>query len=536
MLLPAERRPSVAPIDDGAEALIREARRRARRRRVRRLAVVAVLIGTGAGIYAVLGGGSGGVITESAMHPYANLRAFKGQGELGFISRGQAWVLDGERGALRRLPVPVGFAPSSPVFSPDGRWIAYLITRSQNLYGPSELWIARGDGTDAHQVRGLVVNQFVGWSPSSDLIAVEAGVSKQVPNGSPTALDLVAASGHVRALFSDSAPRLMATPGRIWSAVWSPSGRSLAVSTYSPDRGSGTQILDVPVAAGRRPTVWLSIRNSQRLTGALSCGSHCGDNDAIAQLGGWWPKWGIAFWVFSSGMTHNSDSTPLAVITRPGAKPRLVAQTLSDGTTDAVNAGPGGALAVVASTESAGREYVVGKTVERCSPASSGCRPLPGASIWAGTPLTCKPCFGAPATGPGSAVSLDPAWSPDGTLLAYVKAPAYRSSATPSLQWFQAHQLYVWNSQTNTDRRIGSISGASLPTWSRDGKSLLYVSDDGLWLTDVATGKAAEIEHPLYPDSAWNKVQTTDLSFYGQIPWSKQFSWHSFWPHALNAP
>jgi hypothetical protein len=182
---------------------------------------------------------------------------------------------------------------------------------------------------------------------------------------------------------------------------------------------------------------------------------------------------------------------------------------------------------VIASSTSAGREYAIGKTVELCSPATFSCTALLGTSTWTGRPLKCKPCFGAPATGPGSAVSLDPAWSPDGAVLAYAKAPAYRAAAGPNLSWFQAHQLYVWNARTDATRRIGAISGSSLPTWSHDGKSLLYVSGDGLWLADATTGTAVEIEHPLYRESTWNKVGSTDLAYYGQVPWSKQFSWYS---------
>ena len=352
------------------------------------------------------------------------------------------------------------------MFSHDGRWLAYVVTVSQDAYRPSELWIADADGTGAHQVRGLVVNQFVGWSATADLVAVEAGESQHVPYGSPTALDVVSPSGRSRVLFTRSDQRLMAARGGIWSAVWSPDGQSLAVSTYSPGRDAGAQILVVPVAAGAGPIFWFSIRNPQRLTGALSCGPDCGGSETIAELAGWWSKWGIAFWVFNSGMTHNSDSTPLAVIARPGAQPRLVAQTLSDGTTDAVAADPGGELALVASSASAGRQYAIGKTVERCSPDTFTCAGLPGAGTWTGRPLACKPCFDAPATGPGSAVSLDPAWSPDGNLLAYVKAPAYRAGGDPSLAWFHAHQLYVWNERTEATRRIGAIS-----VCSRSGRS-----------------------------------------------------------------
>jgi len=522
----------VAPdaLIEDREALIREARRRTRRRRVRRVAVVAVLVGLGVAAYAIARGGSGGVIAETPTHPYVNVRAFTGRGELAVVSRGKLWVLDGSAGTLRRLPVPAGGTPSSPVFSHDGRWLAYLVTRSRypyGSYGPYKLWIARADGTGAHEMRGLVVNQFVGWSPSSDLVAVAAGESRHVPVGSPTVVDLVSPAGRVRPLFTRSTQPEMGNRGAIWSALWSPNGRSLAVSTYSPFRDAGTQILDVPVAAGAQPTVWFSIRSQQRLTGGLACGPHCGANQAIAELAGWWPKWGITFWVFTGGMTHNSDSTPLAAISRPGAPPRLIAQTLSDGTTDAAAAGPRGELAVVASGTSAGREYALGKTVERCSAATFGCTALPGASSWAGRPLKCKPCFGAPATGSGSAVSLDPAWSPDGALLAYAKAPAYRAAASPNLAWFQAHKLYVWDARTGATRRLGAINGSSLPTWSHDGKSLLYVSGDGLWLADATTGTAVEIEHPLYRKSTWNRIGSTELAYYGQIPWSQQFSWHS---------
>jgi hypothetical protein len=525
MLLHSEARPQLTAPDDSAEALIREARRRTRRRRLRRAVVLVALVGIGAVLYAVLGGGSGSVIVETASRPYANLHAFEAHGELAFVSRGRVWALDGTSGTLRRLPTPVGSTPSSPVLSHDGRWLAYLVRRNRNLYGPYELWIARADGTGAHRVRGLTVNEPVGWSPTSDLVAVEAGEA-HYPNGSPTAVDLVSPNGHTGAVFTRPGEQILRRGG-IQSVVWSPDGASLAVSTYSPERYSGTQILDVPIAAGARPTVWLSMGNQQRLRGALSCGSDCGDTDAIAQLAGWWPTWGIGLWIFDSGMTHNNDSTPLAFISSPHAAPRLIAQTLSDGTTDAVDTGPNGQLAVVASSESAGREYGYGKTVENCSVRTVTCAALPGASTWTSQPLSCKPCFAAPAKGPGSAVSLDPAWSPNGTSLAYVKAPAARSAGFPTLAWFGAHQLYVWNSRTNSNQRIGTITGSSLPTWSRDGKSLLYVSGDGLWLANATTGKAIEIEHPLYPESAWKQVRSTELGFYGQIPWSQQFSWHT---------
>jgi hypothetical protein len=509
------------------DALIREARRRARRRRACRFVALACLIAVGAVVYAVSVGGSRVVRARTAAHPPSvNVHAFRGHGELAFISRGQLWVLAGQGGTLRHLSVPRGDAPRSPALSPDGRWLAYIVARAGDLYGPSQLWISHADGTGPHRVPNLVVTQFVGWSSRADLVAVTTGHSATAHFALPAVLDVVSPDGRIRALLRP-ATQPPTVHGGIWSATWSPTGASLAVSTDSAAPHAGTQIVDVPVAAGARPSVWLSIPSTERLRGGLGCGRRCGDTEAIADLAGWWPTWGIGFWVFSSGMTHNSDSTPLAVITRPGGPPRALANTPSDGVTDAVSGSSHGQLALVESADEAGRDDAAGKTVERCSPDTSNCRALPGARTWTGSPLGCQPCFGASGSGPGSAVSLDPAWSPGGTLLAYVKAPVYRGGGSPRLAWFQAHQLEVWNSRTDLTRQLGAISGASVPTWSRNGRSILYVSGNGLWLADGRTGRTVEIEHPLYRESAWRKVGSTDLSFYGQIPWTQQFSWFS---------
>jgi hypothetical protein len=457
------------------------------------------------------------------------MRAFSRQGELAFVSRERLWVLDGSR-ALRPLPLPASNTASSPSFSHDGRWLAYLVSRGPAVgalkFG---LWLARANGTDAHAVGGVAVDELVGWSPTADVLAVTALAPVHLRFGwssMPTRLDLVGKSGIARRLVTVPAAEA-ALGDSIEAAVWSPGGRAIAVSTYGPAQTSGTVIRAVPLTDPQHAITWFSIRNSQRLGGI--CSSGCVPDAVIADLKGWLPREGVAFWIFSSGAIHNPDSTPLVVVSRPGARPRVVAHTLSDGITRAAAAGSNGELAVVASSQDSGRWLAQGKLVETCEPRTLVCAPLPEASVWSGPGIQRCPCAPAPRPGePGSGVSLDPAWSPDGEQLAYVKAPVDLASAWPSTGWYREHVLYLWNRTSGATRRIGPVDGAQLPTWSRNGSELLYVADDGLWLTHVHGGNPIEIEHPLFREREWNDVAaTSDIAFYGQIPWTAQFSWSS---------
>lgn len=56
--------------------------------------------------------------------------------------------------------------------------------------------------------------------------------------------------------------------------------------------------------------------------------------------------------------------------------------------------------------------------------------------------------------------------------------------------------------------------------WSNDGKTLLYVADDGLWLVPADGGHSpTEIVAPLFAPGAWP-------SYYGEVNWIDQFSWN----------
>ena len=123
--------------------------------------------------------------------PTVNVAAFAGHGRLALISLNTDWVLDGERRRLRRIPTTPGLYPLQPSFSRDGRWLAFVQTRTRPAYVAGgawhvgQLWLARGDGSGAHPVSGLANTELVGWSSRNDVLAVVAGVRSR--SGCPSA-------------------------------------------------------------------------------------------------------------------------------------------------------------------------------------------------------------------------------------------------------------------------------------------------------------------------------------------------------------
>jgi Tol biopolymer transport system component len=288
----------------------------------------------------------------------------------------------------------------------------------------------------------------------------------------------------------------------------------------------GTSVRSYPIAGGA-PTTWFSISNNAVLPGLCT---DCGGRDTIATVAGWWAGWGIGFWAVSSGAVRNLDDTPVEVVTKPGAAPHIIGETLSDGSTVAFASDTNGGLAIVAST--GGREYGSGKTIDVCHRSTETCTPIPGASVWTGQPLPCAglECSRVPRVGStGSGVSIDPSWSPNGSLLAYEKAPTVPDDVVSNAVWYNAHELYLWNSTTNASKKVADLKGATTPIWSKDGEDLLYVDNDALWLWQVNGGKPTKIASPLFLRNQWIAANNgLQFSFFEQVDFRGQFAW---WSH-----
>lgn len=515
--------------DGDVEALIKEARALRRRRWLIRTGVVVVLFA------AVVVSLSVGVAqprklprspASSPIRPVVDVRAFRGDGNLAFISRNTLWTINAREGTLRELPAVTGFSPTSPQLSPDGKWLAYLETPTTNYSAFNDLWIAHANGTHAREV-ATSVGELVGWSSASDKLAFTSTTPVRFNSGSSIAVSdkvfLLAPTGAARELVGFPAVGDRAT--RVTDASWSPKGTALAVSTSLEPSGA-TSVRSYPIDGGA-PTTWFTISNAAILPGLCT---GCGGHDTIATVTGWWPGWGVGFWAFSSGATHNLDDTPLELVTKPGATPRIIGDTLSDGTTVAYASDARGELAIVAST--GGREYGAGKTVDVCNRSSLRCTPIPGAAMWTGRPLPCAglECSHVPRVGVnGSGVSIDPSWSPNGSLLAYEKAPTVPDDDVSNAVWYNAHELYLWNSATNASKKVAEVSGATVPVWSKNGQDLLYVDNNALWLWHVHGGKAMRIASPLFLRSQWIATNSGfQFSFFEQVDFLGQFSW---WSH-----
>jgi dipeptidyl aminopeptidase/acylaminoacyl peptidase len=413
--------------------------------------------------------------------------AFAGQGRLAFVSSGRLYVLDGSVPGRPAAPHAVA-APAgavAPAWSPDGRWLAFLVASPSPfpvVGSPSgTLWLARADGAAARPV--LANAGPFSWSPAADVLAA-------------TVTSPATGRAWLCELAPGMPPRLV--PGVAGPATWSPDGRQFAFTTIlgNPRSAFTGSMLETVPAAGGTPTV---VRRSRQVAFVVA---------------GWWPDGrGLLAWANqqnSASLAANGQA--LVSVPLPAGRPAPLGWTLLHPPFLATTP----ALQLVAVDNGGDRYLWHRKTILLCR--------LTGG------------CIGFPGGVPGPA-NLDPAWSPDGQALAFVHAsaagPPSQTFGQQSLAaWYATRGLWVYPLGGNPHLVSGAGAAIADPTWSADGKLLLYVRGDGLWLLNpfagrgnpadgipsATGGRPARIVSRLFK-GAWP-------NYYGYIDWRDQFAWH----------
>ncbi len=198
------------------------------------------------------------------------------------------------------------------------------------------------------------------------------------------------------------------------------------------------------------------------------------------------------------GLSDDADGSPIYELRSPAAPLVQLVTMLGRRAGGTVSFGPNGIFALGAGEN---RYAWMTKSVLLCHATSQRCAPVPV---------------------PKGVLSLDPAWSPSGQALALVEAPSSNiGSFFPGTvtRWYATHHLFLVDSAGSHPVELAGTQGASVPVWSGDGRSLVYVSGDGLWLLSALGAKPVEVAAPLF-SAPWP-------TYYGQVDWSDEFAWSS---------
>jgi len=394
--------------------------------------------------------------------PHVSAAGFAAHGDLAFISEGALWVLDGSNGKLTLVATSQQL-PRHLEFSPNGKWLVYTT-------GAGRVWLARADGSGARQI---AANGWGGWLPDGELLAGRS-------------VWQVGAGGRL-GLAGTVPPGLVA---------WSPDGdgyafisSSLVISFTKP--GSGVERLLLASGLGAQHTTWYEA--------PVSFSEQTGAEGNFIDRAYVLPGARGALFTVDPDMSASlaADGVNLYELTAPGASPLNLGVTVGQ----AVAIGPGGEFAF---TNGPDRYEWLTKSVTVCMPGEEPCTPVPAS--------------------PGM-LSYDPAWSPNGRELAFVEAPvgeAVNFSQGTVAAWYAEHSLWVMQTANRTVAEVEGANGASAPVWSADGKSIMYVAGDGLWLVTAPSpggqAKPVLVAAPLFQPGDWP-------NYYAQVAWSSQFAW-----------
>jgi TolB protein len=274
------------------------------------------------------------------------------------------------------------------------------------------------------------------------------------------------------------------------SVVWSPDGKTLAYSATPRAAGSPGEALWTVPAIGGAPKTWFTAAAES------------------IPLAGWWLNGkGVLFWRDPNASSSiAADGLGLFTL-RLGGKPRQLATTLPY--PDQLAQSPDGHdLALVAGF---GREIWHDKVLATCDVSTGTCRALPHRH---------------------GVIMLDPSWSPRANRIAFVQARDAGTiggfgSVSRLLSWVHTRTLWVADPNGAGAHQLREAgTGVYDPQWSRDGRHVLYLRDNAIWLIGVPGGPPVKIvdSSPVGSSPALPTAPRL-FGYYGHVSWSGTLAW-----------
>jgi Tol biopolymer transport system component/imidazolonepropionase-like amidohydrolase len=406
--------------------------------------------------------------------------------------QGSLWIVPIAGGAATRITDEYGDA-RQPSWSPDGRRLAFQSYRD----GTWRIWTIGVDGTGLKAVTsGPFDDREPHWSPDGSAIAFSSDRS-----GNYDIWVLTLATGDVRPITTNAANDFFPS--------WSPDGREIAfVSTRTSSPGIYAATLDgherlVAASAGTIGTpswspdgkVLFSVIPQTALPPTTSAGAASGaplaseephllfDGRLIATGEDYFPF--RAQWLSSDEFLYTADG-------------QIKRRSLRTGELKSIDFTATLALSRPTYTrkrydfDSTAEHRVLGIMRPVVSPDGSQLAFAALGDLWTAPLRDAKtPAHPTRITDDGF-VDTDPAWSPDGTKIAFASDRA------------GGMDIWVRDLRTSTDRRLTTLPDAEMaPAWSPDGKWIAFVSNQAyeqgeLWIVSSEGGEPRRIHERVF--------------------------------------